>query len=91
MHRYLADPRQVNFEKGAGPSTAMACYLCAGIAATEAIKVLLGRGKLTYAPHGLHFDAYLGKFKRTWLPMGNANPIQKIRMAALRRILKTHS
>ncbi len=89
MHRYLADRSQINLEKGAGPSTAMACYLCAGVAATEAIKILLHRGKLTPAPHGLHFDAYLGKFKRTWLPMGNANPIQKLRIATLRRILKT--
>ncbi len=90
MHRYLADPSHVNLEKGAGPSTSMACYLCAGVAATEAIKILLRRGKLTTAPHGLHFDAYLGKFKRTWLPMGNANPLQKIRMTVLRRILNTH-
>jgi molybdopterin/thiamine biosynthesis adenylyltransferase len=90
MHRYLADPSQVNLDKGAGPSTSMACYLCAGVAATEAIKILLRRGKLTHAPHGLHFDAYLGKFKRTWLPMGNANPLQKFRMAALRRIFKTN-
>ena len=87
MHRYLADPSTVNFEQGAGPSTAMAYYLCAGVAVTEAIKILLGRGKVTCAPHGLHFDAYLGRFKRTWLPRGNANPIQKIRMAALRRLL----
>lgn len=90
MHRYLADPSYVNFEEGAGPSTSMACYLCAGVAVTEAIKILLGRGKLTYAPHGLHFDAYLGKFRRTWLPMGNANPLQKLRMAALRRLLNIH-
>ncbi|MEY4022024.1 MAG: hypothetical protein RI960_1036, partial [Pseudomonadota bacterium] len=68
-------------------STSMACYLCAGVVATDAIKILLGRGKLIVAPHGLHFDAYLGKFKRTWLPMGNANPIQKFRLAILRRIL----
>jgi len=91
MHRYLADTRRLNLEKGTGPSTAMGCYLCAGVAATEAIKVLLGRGKLTPAPHGLHFDAYLGKFKRTWLPMGNANPLQKIRMTALRRLLNSNS
>ena len=90
MHRYLADPRHVNLEKGAGPSTSMACYLCAGVAVTEAIKILLRRGKLTYAPHGLHFDAYLGKFRRTWLPMGNANPIQKLRITTLRRILTSH-
>jgi hypothetical protein len=89
MYRYLADTSHVNLAKGAGPSTAMACYLCAGVAATEAVKILLRRGKLSHAPHGLHFDAYLGKFKRTWLPMGNANPLQKIRMAALRRILKS--
>ena len=87
MHRYLADPSKVHFEQGAGPSTSMACYLCAGVVATDAIKILLGRGKLIVAPHGLHFDAYLGKFKRTWLPMGNANPIQKFRLAILRRIL----
>ena len=90
MHRYLADPSYVNLEKGAGPSTSMACYLCAGVAATEAIKILLRRGKLTSAPHGLHFDAYLGKFKRTWLPMGNANPLQKLRMTVIRRILNSH-
>jgi molybdopterin/thiamine biosynthesis adenylyltransferase len=90
MHRYLADPSQVSLDKGVGPSTSMACYLCAGVAATEAIKILLGRGKLTPVPHGLHFDAYLGKFKRTWLPMGNANPIQKFRMAALRRLLDSN-
>ena len=90
MQRYLADPSQVNLEKGTGPSTSMACYLCAGVAATEAIKILLGRGKLTPAPHGLHFDAYLGKFKRTWLPLGNANPLQKIRMRVIRHILNSN-
>jgi hypothetical protein len=90
MHRYLADTRQLNLEKGTGPSTAMGCYLCAGVAATEAIKVLLCRGKLNPAPHGLHFDTYLGKFKRTWLPMGNANPLQKFRMNALRHIFNSN-
>jgi hypothetical protein len=90
MHRYLADASYVNLEKGAGPSTSMACYLCAGVAATEAIKILLRRGKLTTVPNGLHFDAYLGKFKRTWLPMGNANPLQKLRLTVIRRILNSH-
>jgi hypothetical protein len=68
----------------------MALARCPKVAATEAIKVLLRRGKLTPAPHGLHFDAYLGKFKRTWLPMGNANPLQKFRMNAIRRILNSN-
>lgn len=86
---YLADPSRVNFEAKAGPSTAMACQLCAGFAATEALKILLGRGPLLSAPHGMHFDAYRYKFVKTWRPMGNANPLQKIALAIAGRQLKS--
>lgn len=86
---YLADPSRVNFEAKAGPSTAMACQLCAGFAATEALKILLGRGPLLSAPHGMHFDAYRYKFVKTWRPMGNANPMQKIALAIAGRQLKS--
>ena len=55
-----------------GPSTPMACDLCAGIAATEALKVLLGRGGVVAAPRGVHFDAYKNRLRRTWRPGGNA-------------------
>ena len=46
-----SDPRQ--FERTRGPSTIMACELCAGMAATEALKILLGRGKVVVAPRGI--------------------------------------
>lgn len=48
-----------------GPSTIMGCQLCAGIAATEALKILLNRGKVFSAPHGIHFDAYRNKLVHT--------------------------
>ena len=75
---YLADPSAVDLSRQRGPSTAMACQLCAGIAATEALKILLKRGKVHAAPHGLHFDAYRNKLVHTWRPWGNNNPLQRL-------------
>lgn len=58
----------MNFAQGRAPSTAMACQLCAGIAATEALKIQLERGKVHAAPVGLPFDAYRNKLKRACRP-----------------------
>jgi molybdopterin/thiamine biosynthesis adenylyltransferase len=84
---YLVDRNRVNLREGRGPSTIMACQLCAGMAGTEALKILLGRGKVVAAPYGLHFDAYRGKLAKTWRPGGNNNPIQRLALAIARRTL----
>jgi hypothetical protein len=86
---YVADSSHVDFAQTRGPSTAMACQLCAGVAATEALKILLKRGKVHAAPVGLQFDAYRNKLKRTWRPWGNRNPLQRITIAIVRRQLAT--
>ena len=78
---YLADPSRVNFGERRGPSTIMACQFCAGMAATEGLKLMLGRGDVVAAPRGLHFDAYRGKLARTWRPGGNRNPLQRLLLA----------
>lgn len=86
LHRgYLVDPSRVNLREQRGPSTIMACQLCAGVAATEVLKIVLGRGPLLAAPRGLHFDAYKNRLVRTWRPWGNANPLQRLMMALARR------
>lgn len=87
---YLVDKSRVNFEEQRGPSTIMACELCAGVAATHALKILLARGDVLAAPWGLHFDAYRNKFKTTWRPWGNNNPIQQIGLVLARRKLGIH-
>lgn len=82
LHRaYLVMPEAVNFDEQRGPSTFMACQLCAGIIGTEALKILLGRGKVLAAPWGMHFDAFRNKLKRTWRPGGNSHPIQRLAIA----------
>ena len=85
QRRYLRDRRYVDFAARRGPSTAMACQLCAGIAATEVLKILLRRGKVHAAPMGVHFDAYRGRLAHTWRPGGNRNPLQRVALAIARR------
>lgn len=65
---YLVDPSRVNLVAKKGPSTVMACQLCAGVAATEVFKILTSRGRVLAAPWGIHFDAYRNKLVRTWRP-----------------------
>ena len=87
QRRYLVDRQAVDLAARKGPSTAMACQICAGIAATEALKLMLKRGKVYAAPVSLQFDAYRGKLKRTWRPWGNRSPWQRIAIAIARRQL----
>lgn len=84
---YLVDESRVSFKEKRGPSTIMAVNLCAGIAETYALKVLLNRGKILAAPWGLHFDAYLNKYKKTWRPFGNAGLIPRIMFKIAKEIV----
>lgn len=82
LHRhYLADKTRVNLKERRGPSTIMACQLCAGVAASEALKILLKRGKVWAAPHGIQFDGYRNKLAHTWRPGGNRNPLNRLAIA----------
>jgi molybdopterin/thiamine biosynthesis adenylyltransferase len=81
---YLVDPSAVDFARHRGPSTAMACELCAGIAATQVLKLLLRRGQVIAAPRGLHFDAFRNKLVTTWRPGGNRHPLQRLALKIAR-------
>ena len=88
---YLVAPEAVNFQEKRGPSTVMACDLCAGLMGTSVLKVLLGRGSIKAAPWGMHFDAYHQKLKFTWRPFGNANPLQQLLLKFIRPVLRGRS
>jgi sulfur-carrier protein adenylyltransferase/sulfurtransferase len=63
LHRqYLQDPTRVDMLSKRGPSTAIACQLCAGVAAGEVVKLLLKRGPIKAAPYFHHFDSYRGRY-----------------------------
>lgn len=75
---YVADMARVNLAERRGPSSIAACQLCAGVAAVETLKILLGRGGVRFAPWGSQFDAYRMRFTRTWRPGGHRNPLQRL-------------
>ena len=90
LHRkYLVEPSAVDVAARRTPSTIMACQICAGMAATEALKILLRRGNVLPAPYGIQFDAYRNRMVKTWRPGGNKNPLQKLILSMARRQFAT--
>ncbi len=85
---YLVAPEAVNFQEKRGPSTIMACDLCAGVMGASVLKILMGRGGVKAAPWGMHFDAYHQKLKFTWRPFGNSNPLQRLLLKFIRPMLR---
>lgn len=88
---YLVDRSAVDFHARRGPSTPMACELCAGIAATEVLKIVLKRGKVWAAPYGIQFDAYRNKIVRTWRPGGHRHPLQRLALRIARSQFKSQT
>jgi tRNA A37 threonylcarbamoyladenosine dehydratase len=84
---YLMDPARVDFVAQKGPSTPMACEICAGMAATSALKILLQRGPVAAAPWGQQFDAYRNKLAKTWRPGGNRHPLQRAAIRLASRVI----
>lgn len=81
LHRdYLVDPSRLNLVEKRGPSSAAAVQLCAGVVGVEAVKILLGRGKVRAAPYFHQFDVYHGKFVCQRLLFGNNNPLQRVKL-----------
>jgi sulfur-carrier protein adenylyltransferase/sulfurtransferase len=84
--RYLADPTRVDLKGQRGPSTAMACQLCAGVAATEALKLILKRGPVRAVPWYHHVDPYLGKMVSRKLRWGVDGPVVGLKRRAIQKL-----
>lgn len=85
---YLVAPEAVNFREKRGPSTVMACDLCAGVMGTSVLKIILRRGAMRAAPWGMQFDAYHQTLKHTWRPFGNSHPLQQLLLKFIRPVLR---
>ena len=87
QRKYLVDRSSVNFLKKKVPSTAMGIEIAAGVACSNVLKILLKRGLVISAPHGLHFDAYQNKTIKTWRPWGNKHPLQRFMFWYVKKLL----
>ena len=79
------DRTHVNFQEHRGPSLSMAVQLCAGVAAGEVLKLLLGRGTVSPAPHYHQFVVYQGRLVTGTLRWGNGGWFQRAKFHIARR------
>lgn len=88
QRHYLQDSDRADMANGKAPSLPIGVYACAAVAATTIVKIALNRGKILAAPWSVHYDSYLMTLKKRYVWFGYRNPIQKIKMLAVRFMLK---
>jgi len=87
-HIKYMDLKKVDLDSKAGPSLNIACQICSGMAASEAMKVILNRGRIKSVPNYFQYDPYLQTLRKGRLFMGNRNPLQKIKMQVVKYLLE---
>jgi molybdopterin/thiamine biosynthesis adenylyltransferase/nitroreductase len=88
LHLRYTVPGRIRLEAKSGPSLSLACQTASGVAATETIRLLLGRPGLKPAPWNFVFDPYLHVFKSNRLRWGNRGPFQRFKIWAVRRAIQ---
>jgi molybdopterin/thiamine biosynthesis adenylyltransferase len=84
---YLVDRNQVDLAGHRAPSTGAACQLCASVTATEAVKILTGRGRVWAAPWRQRFDPFTGELVRKRNRLGHRSPLAALRRNVARRLM----
>jgi hypothetical protein len=88
LHLPYLDARAVDLAHQRGPSSVIAINLCAGVAAAEAMRLLLGRGRPWAVPGWAQFDAYRMMFRRGRLRLGHRHPLQQFKRWYVTRRLR---
>lgn len=87
MHFRYIDRSRVSLQRRKGPSSYIACQLCAGVASMEAVRLVLGRSGVRPVPAYMQFDPYLNAFRSGKLLKGNRNPLQRLKLAIAMKLL----
>jgi molybdopterin/thiamine biosynthesis adenylyltransferase len=72
-------PRELDLDGHRAPSMGAACFLCAGVVATEIANLVMRRRKPRVAPWFFQFDPMVQAYKVGRLRGGNRNPSQRIK------------
>ncbi|MDX9786990.1 MAG: ThiF family adenylyltransferase [Desulfobacterales bacterium] len=87
-HIQYMDLSKVDLTRKAGPSLNIACQLCSAQAGTEAVRIILNKGKIRPVPWYVQFDPFSQKYRKGKLHLGNRHPIQKAKSIIVRQLLK---
>jgi molybdopterin/thiamine biosynthesis adenylyltransferase len=85
------DTSKVSFKSKKGPSLYISCQLCCAMAGTEAVRILLGRGEIKAVPYYVQIDPYIRKYHCKKLPMGNRNPLQRMKAIIVKQMLNKNT
>lgn len=86
LHRpALVEPWRIDLVNRRGPSTVMGCELCASLAASAVLKILLGRGPVRAAPWSTQIDGY--RLQLAHRRQSLSHPLQQLRYWLGRRAL----
>lgn len=80
-------PNVMSLEKRKAPSLATAIQLCAGMACTQLLLLLIGRECHCVAPRFVQIDPVKGRLAKGILRWGNRSPLQLIRRKIAKQIL----
>jgi len=83
------DLKGVDPETGAAPSLGLACQMGAGMAATEAVRYVLGKGQMKAVPWFFQFDPYAQYYKQHYRWLGGRNPLFKLKKQFVKRKIPT--
>jgi len=87
-HIKYMDFKKVDLNFKTGPSLNIACQICSGMAGTEAVKIILKKGRVRPVPYYVQYDPFLQKFRKGTLVWGNKNPVQRIKLKAVNYLLE---
>lgn len=72
-------PRELDLDGRRAPSMGAACFVCAGVIATEVANLVVRRREPRVAPWFFQFDPMVQAYKVGRLRGGNRNPIQRLK------------
>lgn len=86
-HIGYMDLSRVDLKGGKGPSLNIACQLCSSLAATEAVRIILGKPGLKPAPCFLQFDPFRQALRKGRLSRGNRTFSQRAKLWYVQNVL----
>jgi molybdopterin/thiamine biosynthesis adenylyltransferase len=86
---YIDRKRVLNAENRRGASVCPGLMLVGAMSGTEAVKILTGKAKVSYAPHIYQIDLFTQQVNKKYYPFGMKSPFQRLKRMLLTSILKT--
>lgn len=86
-HIGYMDLSRVDLKGGKGPSLNIACQLCASLAGTEAVRIILGKPGLKPAPSFMQFDPFQQALRKGRLGRGNRSLSQRAKLWYVQNVL----